>query len=495
MVSLRSYQSDSLAQLRRGLMAGHLAQVLQMATGGGKTAVASAMAGSAVAKGKRVFFVADSIELVEQAAGRFMADGIEVGIIQGQHWMTDYSKAVQVATIQTLRSRWPSLHWGLYPDLLIVDECHVLHRAHEKIIRECKHKRIPVIGLSATPFRAGMGELFDSLVVGATTERLTREGYLVPAKCYAPFVPDLTGVKTTTGGDWQEDALAEVMGDAHLVGDVVDHWMRHARDRKTIVFAANVAHSKQLRDEFCRRGVVAAHIDGYMRDPQEREQMIRSFRSGDTEVICNVAVLTKGFDAPETSCIVLARPTKSLMLHTQMVGRGLRVGGHQDCLILDHAGNVLRNGLPTDPLPSELDDGQGSRNLDRREKPERKDMPCVSCGYVSNLHKCPMCGFAPERRADVEVVHGELVEVTETPNAAAKRNRAETRKQKAEFYGGLLTIERERGYKRGWASHAYRKRYGVWPNAHKSVSPCEVIDDVRSWDKYLRIQNAKRRAA
>jgi superfamily II DNA or RNA helicase len=287
------------------------------------------------------------------------------------------------------------------------------------------------------------------------------------------------------------------MGDAQLVGDVVDHWLKHAYGRKTIVFASNVAHSKFLCAEFESRGVAASHIDGYMRDPLERETIIDDFRNGGTDVLCNVAVLTKGFDAPECSCVVLARPTKSLMLHIQMIGRGLRLADSKnDCLILDHAGNILRNGLPTDDLPAELDDGTLTKNLDRKQKDKTlKECACSSCGFVSTLHKCPACGFAPERREDVEVVNGELREIKASPIDAKKRNRLETGQQKSDFYAGLLGYAKDRGYSSGWASHKYRERYGVWPNAYKGVGAQPPGPEVLGFIKHMNIRHAKSKAA
>jgi superfamily II DNA or RNA helicase len=331
MQQLRDYQQQALDELRRGIAAGHKTQVLMAPTGAGKTTIASAMKQGAMLKGKRAFFVVDSLELVEQAVARFEADGLEVGVIQGQHELTNYAKPVQVCTIQTLRARWDRICAAFRPDLLVIDECHVLHKDHVRIIEACVKEGVPVIGLSATPFRKGMGLVFDRLVVTATLRSLTEQGYLVPALCYAPSVPDLTGVKSN-GGDWVEDALAEVMGDAKLIGDVVENWCRLAEGRQTIVFGCNVAHSRELARQFSLAGVRAAHVDGYT-DIAERTQIIDAFRAGRIRVLCNVAVLTKGFDAPETACVVLARPTKSLMMHYQMMGRGLRTAdGKKDCL-------------------------------------------------------------------------------------------------------------------------------------------------------------------
>lgn len=490
-MKLRPYQTAALDGLRQNIAAGVKSQVLMMATGAGKTAVASVLAGAAVAKGNRVCFVADSIELVDQALTRFSADGLSCGVIQGQHWLTDYSQPVQVATIQTLARRWSQMPDDIRPKVVVIDECHVLHKAHEQVIRDVVADGGVVVGLSATPFRSGMGKVFKSLVVGATTASLTQQGYLVPAKCYAPHVPDLRGVKTTTGGDWQADALADYMGDAKLVGDVVDHWQRHASDRQTICFAANVAHSRHLRDAFIAKGIVAAHLDGYERDPEIRQQVIDDYRSGKIQVLCNCAILTKGFDAPATGCIVVARPTKSLMLHLQMLGRGLRTApGKVDCLVLDHAGNVLRNGLPTDPLPEVLDDGTLGRNLDRkkRDKKDPVESACGACGHVSTKHVCPVCGFKPEFRQGVEVRDGELFEVTES---AEKFGTEEL----TELYAEMLGHARAKGYSDGWAWHKTREYAGRAPKATKSIEPRAPSERTRKIIQHLNIKRSKRRAA
>lgn len=486
---LRNYQTSALDKLRANIRNGIRAQVLMMATGAGKTAVASVMAQSAVQRGNRVAFVADSIELVDQAMIRFTEDGLSCGVVQGDHYLTDYSRPVQVCTIQTLARRWPEMPDSIRPNLVIVDEAHVCHQAHKKIIAEVTASGGYAIGLSATPFRKGLGKVYSALVVGATTASLTDQNFLVPARCFAPYVPDLTGIKTS-GGDWQADALAEFMGEAQLVGDVVDHWKKHASDRQTIVFAANVAHSRHLRDAFLARGVAADHLDGYERDPEVRQKTIRDFRSGKIKVLTNCAILSKGFDAPDVSCIVLARPTKSLMLHIQMIGRGLRKAeGKADCLVLDHAGNVLRNGLPTDALPEILDDGSLSYSLDRKQRPKTDpiEKPCGACGHVSTKHVCPACGFKPEFRKDVEVRDGDLYEVEKTEK--------HTTEDLQQLYAEMLGHAEAKGYSPGWAYHKCREYAGRAPQATKSIEAKPPSEKTRKIIQHLNIKNAKRRQA
>lgn len=469
-----------------------MAQLLMAPTGSGKTTIASAIKQGACAKGKKAFFIVDSLELVDQAAKRFMDDGMWVGIIQGDHIMTNYAAPVQVATIQTLGRRWRQMPDSIRPDLLIIDEAHVLHQAHEDIIQWCKENGVPVIGLSATPFRKGLGKIFDRLVVTITTADLMEAGYLCRARCYAPNIPNLKGVKTNSTGDWDADAVAEVMGENGLMGDVVEQWLKLAEGRQTIVFAANVAHSRALCDRFRQVGIPAAHIDGYETDKEGRSEKINAFRRGEIKVLCNVAVLTKGFDAPETGCVVLARPTKSLMLHIQMIGRGLRTAdGKQDCIIIDHAGNCLRNGLPDSALPQELHDGESSRNLDRKER-EKKDpveKPCASCGFVSTKHVCPSCGFKPEVRQDVEVVDGDLYEITKDDAPKEKW----TTEDIAQLYQELKGYARAKGYKDGWAYVNCQKFAGRAPRNTRQLGALPPSAATLNVVKHLMIKAAKSR--
>lgn len=493
--TLRDYQEKALVELRRGIRAGSMAQLLMAPTGSGKTTIASAIKQGACAKGNKAFFIVDSLELVDQAAARFMADGMWVGVIQADHIMTDYAAPVQVATIQTLRRRWNQMPDELRPDLLIIDEAHVLHQAHEDIIQWCKDNSVPVIGLSATPFRKGLGKIFDRLVVTVTTRDLMDKGFLCKAKCFAPNIPDLTGVKTNHTGDWDAEALAEVMNDLGLVGDVVEQWLKLAQNRQTIVFATNVAHSRALCDRFQQLGISAAHIDGYDTDKLGRTETIQKFRRGEIKVLCNVAVLTKGFDAPETGCVVLARPTKSLMLHIQMIGRGLRTAeGKKDCIIIDHAGNCVLNGLPDALLPQDLHDGESSRNLDRkqRERKEPVEKPCVSCGFVSTNHVCPSCGFKPEVRKDVEVIEGELYELA--PNTKSQKAKGWPPEKLAQLFSELKGYALQKGYSPGWAYHKCKEYAGRAPRNTKQIEHSIPSAETRRIIQHLNIKSAKRRA-
>jgi len=200
-----------------------------------------------------------------------------------------------------------------------------------------------------------------------------------------------------------------------LVGDVVAHWLQHASDRRTVVFATSIAHSVALAEEFQRCGVAAEHVDADTPQPA-RDATFERFRTGQTQVLTNALLASFGFDLPVLSCVVLARPTRSLQLFLQMVGRGLRSAqGKADCLVLDHSGCVRRHGFAHDERAWTLD---GERALIERPKAERergeaKVLTCPDCHAIfSGAQVCPECGhyFAPKGRT-VTTLDGELVEV------------------------------------------------------------------------------------
>jgi superfamily II DNA or RNA helicase len=230
---------------------------------------------------------------------------------------------LQISSIATLHARAIRANVIDLPsaDLVIVDEAHHARaRSYTKIIEKYPHAVI--LGLTATPCRGdgrGLGNVFECLVECPSVAELIADGHLVPTKVYAPSLPDLRGVSVKRG-DYVESQLAERMNNTRLVGDVVEHWHRLGERRQTVIFATGVAHSLHIRDEFRRAGVLAEHIDGTT-PVEEREAILGRLAAGKVEIVCNAMVLTEGWDQPSVSCLVLARPTKSLGLCRQMVGR------------------------------------------------------------------------------------------------------------------------------------------------------------------------------
>lgn len=479
--NLRQYQVDSINDLRKAILKGHKRIVLQLATGGGKTTIASEMIRKANEKGKKCLFLADRIELVEQTSKRLDYEGIEHGIIMGNHERYKPHSINQVCSPQTLARRATPA-----ADLVIIDECHVAYGIHKKMMQAMPNTIF--IGLSATPFTKGLGKLYSNLVVGATTTKLTDEGYLVPVKVFAPSKPDLTKLRTVAG-DYDEKELFARVNKPKLVADIVDTWIKRGENRPTIGFAVNVLHSQALCEQFKDRGIRAAHIDSYM-PTKLREQLVNDFKDGYIKVLFNVGILDKGFDYPEASCLIMARPTKSLMLYIQQAGRVLRPHPtKEDAIILDHAGNTQAHGFVTDDLPQELDDGTKRKVEPSQKKQEEKGRLCTSCAYVKKKYeyKCPCCGFTPKKKdAGIDVEKGDLLEVTRTKI---------TMVDKQKLYSELLYVEVEKGYKRGFAAQMYRNKFGVWPKGLNDIPRIPSLDTMNYIkSRMIQFTNGRKRA-
>lgn len=482
MKPLRPHQERAMTLLRQSLGRGNLRPMVQAPTGAGKTILASHIVAGALAKGNRVCFAVPSLSLIDQTVQSFYADGIrDIGVIQADHPLTDYSRSVQVASVQTLaRRKIP------HADVVVIDEAHVLHKS---VIRWMQSwSAIPFIGLSATPWTRGLGKFYDDLIVAATTQELIDAGYLSKFRVFAPSHPDLTGIKTVAG-DYHEGQLSERM--RPLVADLVRTWKQRGEGRPTLAFCVDRAHARKVQDEFCAAGVACGYVDAYT-DRAERQSIADEFDAGKLRVVANVGCLTTGVDW-DVRCIVLARPTKSEILFTQIIGRGLRTAdGKDDCLILDHSDSHLRLGFVTDIHHQSLCKGEENKNA-KRERPVPVPKECPKCTYLkpAKVNTCPMCGFKPERQSQVETEEGELVELT---RAQRKNNRDATPDEKRRFYGELLGYCRRNGKKPGFAAHTYRARFGVWPDKYRDAPTLEPGQETMNYIRSRNIRHARRAA-
>jgi len=489
MTNLRPYQIDCINNTRAILarLAPHERRVVvQMATGAGKTYTAAELISSAELKGKRTLFVCDTLELVQQALLAFDNYGLSVGVMQAQHARTNPQKLTQVCSQATLSGWLKSNRFDNYQvDLIIHDEAHCQFKVRESLSE--KYPNAPVLGLTATPFAKGMGDFYNAIVSAVSMQRLIDDGYLSDYAVYAPSQPSMKGT-TLSGGDYKASAAAEKYDNA-LVADIVQTWLKHGKGRRTLMFACNVAHSKHLVAEFVAAGVNAIHVDGYPDEPdavEDRFQKINRYRNGEIEILSSVALTTKGFDAPETSCLIVARPTKSLSLHWQILGRVLRTAENKtDAIVLDHAGNTLRHGFPTDITSFELDDSSKPEiKADKREKGERLPVPCTSCSYMKppGVHACPNCQFAPEKEHGVVNVDGELVEVKAKPEPS--------RDDMQRFYSELIGA----GKNEKACMAIFKRKYKQWPNGLDS-KPLPPSDATKRYITSSNIAYARGRKA
>ena len=349
--SLRPYQLHAVAKARALMAEGKRSICLVAPTGAGKTCISAHIIHSALSKSKRVLFLAHRRELIDQCAAKLRDLGIwnYNVVLSGHPQSRNPGAPMQIASIQTLiRREYPPA------DLVIVDEAHHSAAGQYQTLL-ANYPEAYVLGLTATPERLdgkGLDGIFHDLLEVATVPELIDSGFLVAPTCLGPSQEMAAQLKATLAtvkvrcGDYAEGALGDAMDNATLVGDIVAHWQEWAPGQRTIVFAASILHSQHIIQQFTEAGVAAAHLDGGMETP-ERERILAAWRRGDIQVVSNCQILTEGFDFPELSCCILARPTKSVALFLQMCGRVLRTApGKSGALILDHAGNILEHGPP-----------------------------------------------------------------------------------------------------------------------------------------------------
>ena len=486
----RDCQVRARDQLRAGYAAGHRCQMLMMPTGAGKTITALWIIREALAKARRAIFVADRTVLINQTSATADRYGMtNHGVIQAQHWRTNLARPFQIASAQTLaRRNWPEA------DLIIVDEAHTQLKAWTEHI---PNTEAAVIGLSATPFSAGLGKLFTNLVNAATMHELTEQGVLVPMRVFHGVHADMRGAETA-GGEWTDKAVEE--RGLQIVGDVVAEWMKHGENRKTICFASTIRHCDELCQEFNEAGIGAAVFTSET-PAEQREVLASEFKKPDSviRVLISVAALAKGFDQPDVGCVILARPLrKSLSEVIQMVGRGLRSSpetGKADCLVLDHAQNMARfaedfedvyfNGL------AKLDDGEKLDKKIRRDEDEQEIKKCPKCGTSPFARRCRSCGFEIVSPAMLPKVQGELQEVM-----IGKKKVADDRRHLWEQLVTHARATKQGETQKKYALALYKQMTGVWPAwgwGFEAVPDVPITANTASWIRSNHIRRAKAR--
>lgn len=452
MIQLRPYQERLIDGGRDAYRRGARAVLFNLPTGGGKTVTASTIVHGAAQKQNVVWWLCHRRELVAQASQTFHSLGIPHGTVQSGH-VSNPGALVQVGSIQTVAKR---IHELPEPALIVFDEAHHIGASSWDDVFH-RFPRAKVLGLTATPWRLdgqGLGRWFQAMIEGPTVSELIENGSLCRYRLFAPALPDLSGVGTTAG-DFQRSALAKAMDKPQIVGDAIGHYRRLCPGKRAVVFAAGVENSKNIVSQFLGAGIRAEHVDGSM-TVEERDGAVDRFRRGETLILSNADLFGEGFDVPAIEAAILLRPTKSLSLHLQQVGRALRpCPGKDEAIILDHAGNSILHGLPDDVREWSLEDREKKKRAAPSEVPIKQ---CEECFFVYRpAPKCPQCGHAPEIKArEIEVVEGTLAEVKAVPRAKFKEQ------GKANSLEGLIALGRQRGYKNPefWARKVWASRQG-----------------------------------
>jgi superfamily II DNA or RNA helicase len=492
-VQLRQYQQSAVDHLWQAFENNEKV-VLAAPTGAGKTLLAAEVFMMAREKKLRVSFCVPFLSLIDQTFDSFVRAGMDendISIIQADNPYQNYAKPIQICSVDTLvrRKHLPEV------DIVLFDESHRSSKLYQRWMKEYPNNKFA--GLSATPWSRGMRDIWDRLIIVATTRELITQGFLCDYKYYAPSSPDLSGV-SIVAGDYHEGQLSDVMKKAELVADIVRTWKEKAENRPTLCFCVSRDHAREVQSQFLEEGIPCDYVDANT-PVSERKAIIRRLESGEIKVIVNIGTMTTGVDCPSIACVIMARPTKSEMLFLQCIGRGLRTHpSKKELLVLDHSDTGLNLGLPCtihheQLLPGKVDKATRQAQKEAKEKSALKPHKCVSCKHLHDpsLMVCPSCGHIRKRVSDVITREGYLTELSRDGTQKVSHNQDIQLRQ--DWYSGFLFVAMERGYKEGWAANQYRNKFSTWPNGLKKVAKQPSLA-VRSYIRSRQIAFAKAKA-
>lgn len=445
-ITLRPRQVKAVADIQAAYRAGFKAPILVAATGFGKTATSTHLIRMALARGKRVWFLAHLDEILKATAEKLRAEGIPFGWIAAD-MPGDRHQAVQVVSVFTLVNRLDRYD---PPDFIIVDEAHLaVANSYQEVFRWAKAGPkfwrpggAHLLHLTATPQRLdgrGMGEVADILIPTCSTQDLIDEQLLAPIRYFEP---------TATGPD----------GKPVIVGDPLSHYRKHADGRPAIAFCVSNKEAEEQAELFRRAGYRTMAISGDS-DPGLRDAAVSGIMSGAIDVVFNCKLWVAGVDVPAVSCIIDLSPTESVTRYLQGLGRGLRTHpGKQDLIYLDCVGNKARHGDPTAArLWSLQGAAQGSGRV-ASEVPAKTCPKCFSTVHAAATH-CH-CGHEFEAKPRVvQRIDGELREAELRAKEQAQRE-ARQAQGRAKTLEELIEYGRKTGKKRPelWARFVLRSR-------------------------------------
>ena len=310
-----------------------------------------------------------------------------------------------------------------------------------------------ILGVTATPERLdgkGLGDYFQTMVRGPEVSWLIENGYLARPVYYAPSTVDLSGVHVRMG-DFAKNEIAGIMEKPSIIGDAVKHYRRYASGRTAIAFCVNIKHAEAVAASFRAAGVSSEIIEGRMSD-LDRKRIVGRLSSGETKVMVSVDLVSEGFDLPAVGAAILLRPTASLGLYLQQVGRCLRPkkdGG--DAVILDHVGNCVRHGLAEEQREWSLD---GKAAAKRKREVSLETRTCENCFAVFVGTVCPQCQTERESKVrEIEQKEGELARLDAEAMLAARSRVYE--ESKCRTFNDFRELGKRRGHKPGWAWHRW----------------------------------------
>ena len=468
-MNLRPYQQDAVDGLRDAFRQGCRAPVLQLPTGGGKTIIFCHIAKSAALKNNNVLILVHRRELINQTSIALSKLSLEHGIIAPKHKPNQC--LIQIASVQTLVRRLETLEFK--PALIIIDEAHhAIASTWETILLHFNRSKL--LGVTATPERLdgkGLKEHFDKLILGPSVKDLINNFYLSDLKVYTlPYSLSRKIIKVKNN-DFDARDSAQHLEDAGTNGDAVTEYTKRCPNKPAIVFCCDIRHAVGMAKRFTLAGYKAASLVSKGVSPEQRKQMIEDLGNGNLDILTSVDIVSEGTDIPIVTAAILLRPTESLTIYLQQVGRVLRKApGKEFAIIIDCVGNVAAHGMPQQ---------EREWSLEGTNDQARSVFICESCFVAFERASrewpviCPECGHKhwPDEREpkpkpeEILPLIVDLIEVTESNIAITKQSKKQLIAQ-ANTLKDCIEIGKQLGYKPGWAHIIWKEKQT------KSIAEC-----------------------
>lgn len=454
MFTLRPYQQQVIFDTYNCIRRGEKKVLIFAPTGAGKTVIVTKIVADAVGRGKKVLFVVHREILISQTHNKFRTLDLQCGFIKAG-LPENRNAQIQIASVQTLPKRENWQHFNF--DVVVFDECHLV--AFSKICRQMMEKILPnaiYLGLTATPWRLSkqesLGNVYSSLVCAPMPKTLIESGFLVKPSYYGlNFRIELNEVDLVNG-DYNLNQLSVRCNRPELVAQICQSWCQLADKRPTIIFAIKVDHAENIARAFSDRGISSAVVSAHT-PISTRNELYRKLACGKLMVLCSCNALSEGFDVPQVSCVVLARPTKSKALYFQQVGRGLRLYDNKDdCLVLDQSGNVLEHGFVEDLQEIKLEIESGEPRKKGKAPLKICPLDFGGCGAIvaSVVLVCPHCQY----NFDL----AKLITVLGNDRLLSSEDRL-----RLNFYRSLLRQSYQDNFAPSWAAIKFREKFGFFP--------------------------------
>lgn len=391
-MKLRDYQIKAINAIRLHFAAGKKRVLLQLPTGGGKTVIFTHMAFEATKKGNSVLVITDRTELLDQANRTFKLVGVHPQLLTAKTKQLEFGQ-MYIAMSETIKRRLIKLEYMMFLrqfGMIIIDEVH--KQSFDRIYEYLGPEQY-VIGVTATPYRFGkmtpLKNFYDEIVIGEQITDLIATGFLTKASHWGIPIEGLNKVKITAG-EFDAREMGQIYNRPQLYSGVIENLRRIAPSGKALLFAATVENSKLITSELNQAGFTAMHLDADT-PKDERKKILDSFAAGEFQVLCNVGILTTGYDEATIETIILYRATRSLPLFLQMCGRGSRIApGKSQFNILDFGENVQRFGYWDDPRKWSLDLAKLPKKIGAELI---KSCPKCNALIKANASECIECGY------------------------------------------------------------------------------------------------------